>query len=145
MEPQTNPNSSPESKPTSLPKPEVSPLIPDTSLEQELPTPEKIGPAGERANQSAPVAPATSLPQPMETTPADEPGAIGATPTDEDTAVTGPAFADDVDVLEKEWVDKAKKIVDETRQDPYKQEGQVSDLQADYLRKRYGKVVKTSE
>lgn len=145
MEPQTSPNRSPENKPTSLPKPEVSPLIPDTSLEQELPTPEKIGPAGETANQSAPVAPATSLPQPIVATPTDEPDATSTTPADKSTTVTGPAFADDVDVLEKEWVDKAKKIVDETRQDPYKQEEQVSDLQADYLRKRYGKVVKTSE
>ena len=46
-----------------------------------------------------------------------------------------PAIADDVDVIEKEWVDKAKKIVSATRDDPYSQEKQVSKLQADYLMK----------
>lgn len=56
-----------------------------------------------------------------------------------------PAIADDVDVIEKEWVDKAKKIVSATKDDPYNQEKQVSKLQADYLMKRYGKQIKTVE
>jgi len=56
---------------------------------------------------------------------------------------TTPAIADDVDVIEKEWVDKAKKIVSSTKDDPYSQERQVSKLQADYLMKRYGKQIKT--
>jgi Txe/YoeB family toxin of Txe-Axe toxin-antitoxin module len=53
-----------------------------------------------------------------------------------------PANAGDEDVIEKEWVDKAKKIVTQTKDDPYKQEQEVSKLQADYLKKRYGKDVK---
>ncbi|MCA9301556.1 hypothetical protein KC974_03300 [Candidatus Saccharibacteria bacterium] len=52
------------------------------------------------------------------------------------------AIADDVDVIEKEWVDKAKSIVNQTKGDPYHQEKQVSELQADYLKKRYNKSVK---
>ena len=52
------------------------------------------------------------------------------------------ALADDVDVIEKEWVDKAKSIVNQTKGDPYHQEKQVSELQADYLKKRYNKSVK---
>lgn len=53
-----------------------------------------------------------------------------------------PAVAADVDLIEKEWVDKAKKIVNQTRDDPHEQESAVGRLQADYLKKRYGREVK---
>lgn len=53
--------------------------------------------------------------------------------------------ADDVDVIEKEWVDKAKKIVSATKDDPHQQEKEVSKLQADYLMKRYGKQIKLTD
>jgi len=52
-----------------------------------------------------------------------------------------PAMASHVDIIEKEWVDRAKKIVDSTRDDPYQQEKAISELQIDYLKKRYGKDV----
>jgi Txe/YoeB family toxin of Txe-Axe toxin-antitoxin module len=53
-----------------------------------------------------------------------------------------PLVATDEDVIEKEWVDKAKKIVAQTKTDPYTQEKEVSKLQADYIKKRYGKEIK---
>ncbi len=53
-----------------------------------------------------------------------------------------PLTAGDDDVIEKEWVEKAKKVIAETKHDPYSQEREVSKLQADYLYKRYGKTVK---
>jgi hypothetical protein len=56
-----------------------------------------------------------------------------------------PQIADDVDVIEKEWVDKAKRIVSATKADPRKQEHEVSKLQADYLLKRYNKQTKLTE
>ncbi len=56
-----------------------------------------------------------------------------------------PLIADDVDVIEKEWVDKAKKIVSATKDDPHAQEKEVSKLQADYLQKRYNKQLKLTE
>ena len=55
---------------------------------------------------------------------------------------SNPAVASDDDLIEKEWVEKAKKVVAETRSDPYAQDKAVSPLQADYLQKRYGKSVK---
>lgn len=55
---------------------------------------------------------------------------------------SNPLTAADDDLIEKEWVDKAKKIVQATRSDPYTQEKEVSKLQADYIKKRYGKDVK---
>lgn len=57
----------------------------------------------------------------------------------------GPMIADDVDLIEKEWVEKAKSIVDGTRDDPHIQEKEVSKLQADYLKKRFGKEVKVNK
>jgi hypothetical protein len=59
--------------------------------------------------------------------------------TNEDVAATAPLIANDDDLIEKEWVDKAKKIIAETKDDPYRREQEVGKLQADYLRKRYGK------
>lgn len=55
-----------------------------------------------------------------------------------------PSTAADDDNIEKEWVDKAKSIIAETKSDPYLQEEKVSKLQADYLEKRYNKKVKLS-
>jgi hypothetical protein len=54
---------------------------------------------------------------------------------------SNPAGAADEDLIEKEWVEKAKKVVADTKHDPYLQGQEVSKLQADYLKKRYGKVV----
>lgn len=51
----------------------------------------------------------------------------------------GPVTANDDDVIEKEWVDKAKQILSETKDDPHQRSNRVNELQKDYLKKRYGK------
>lgn len=56
-----------------------------------------------------------------------------------------PTLASDEDLIEKEWVDKAKKILAQTKDDPYRREQEVSKLQADYLRKRYGRELGASQ
>ncbi len=61
-----------------------------------------------------------------------------------DDATVGPTLAADDDVMEKEWVDKAKKIITDTQNDPYKREKAIGKLQADYLKKRYGKELGVS-
>lgn len=50
-----------------------------------------------------------------------------------------PAAAADEDLIEKEWVDRAKQIIEQTKDDPFRREQEVNKLQADYLRKRYGR------
>lgn len=50
-----------------------------------------------------------------------------------------PTVANDDDLIEKEWVDKAKRVLAETRDDPYRREQEVTRLQEDYLMKRYGR------
>lgn len=56
-----------------------------------------------------------------------------------------PASADDTDVIEKEWVYKAKQVVAETRHDPYLQVREINKLRADYMQKRYNKELKLPE
>lgn len=56
-----------------------------------------------------------------------------------------PAIADDVDLIEKEWVLKAKGIVARTKDDPSAQSKDMNRFKADYLKTRYNKDVKVSE
>jgi hypothetical protein len=42
-------------------------------------------------------------------------------------------------------VNKAKKIVEATKEDPYQQAKQLTSFKADYMQKRYNKTLKVSE
>lgn len=57
------------------------------------------------------------------------------------TNVSAPAIADDGDIIEKEWVLKAKQIVERTRQDPYRQTKEMHAFKAEYMKKRYNKII----
>ena len=75
------------------------------------------------------------------------------TPVIDDTKVTtddasisnNPAVANDDDLIEKEWVDKAKKIVADTQNNPHKRDEEVNKLQVDYLKKRFGRELGVTE
>ncbi len=58
---------------------------------------------------------------------------------------SNPAVADDVDLIEKEWVEKAKAIVNHTKDDPHRQSKEINKMKADYIKKRYNKDVQVSE
>ena len=134
----------PEAGP-SLPTPETPGAIlpeqqPDTQVEQAPSTPELERPTGDAANQNAGAigtADPQTVQQSTDGTGKGDPGNSAAA-TDLDT----PDLANDVDVIEKEWVDKAKEIVGTTSDDPFKQNHNVSLLKADYMKKRYGKDIK---
>jgi hypothetical protein len=70
------------------------------------------------------------------------PGAGSSSPPAANSAL---AADDDSDLIEKEWVDKAKQIVERTRNDPHKQSEELTVFKADYLKKRYGKTIKVSQ
>lgn len=53
--------------------------------------------------------------------------------------------ADDADLIEKEWVQKAKAIVMQTKDDPRAQNIQMNGVKAEYLKKRYNKDLKVSD
>lgn len=55
---------------------------------------------------------------------------------------SSPTVAEDVDLIEKEWVNKAKKIVESTRNDPSQQNIQLNKFKADYLKIRFNKDIK---
>lgn len=59
-------------------------------------------------------------------------------------SATNTLIADDVDLIEKEWVVKAKAIVAQTKDDPHKQNEAMNQVKADYLKKRYNKDLKIS-
>jgi hypothetical protein len=56
-----------------------------------------------------------------------------------------PQIADDTDLIEKEWVIKAKEIVSKTARDPHLQNREINRFKAEYLKKRYNKDLKLSE
>ena len=56
-----------------------------------------------------------------------------------------PDTAEDVDLIEKEWVRKAKEIVDQTTGDPYVQNQQINQMKVEYIKKRYGKDIKQGD
>jgi hypothetical protein len=53
--------------------------------------------------------------------------------------------SDDSDLIEKEWVNKAKQIVERTRNDPHKQTEELTLVKVDYMKKRYNKTIKLSK
>lgn len=64
---------------------------------------------------------------------------VSDTTVSDDTGT--PLVAADEDLIEKEWVDKAKKVILETKEDPYRREQEVKKIQIDYVRKRYGRII----
>ena len=67
---------------------------------------------------------------------------VPSTNTTQGTATDDvPIVANDDDLIEKEWVDKAKKIIAETKDDPHRREREVSKLQIEYIRRRYGREI----
>lgn len=67
------------------------------------------------------------------------------TATTDNMGGTTTLIADDVDLIEKEWVHKAKEIVEQTKTDPHTQNKKMNEVKADYLKKRYNKELKLSE
>ncbi len=130
-----------------------------------LPAPQMA--AGQPFGQQAPPVPAQAPPfaaPPAMPTPGPNPGAVAVNPEAAGTVPSAaadmsgtqqvsqpahlaasqdlPAEAADADVIEPEWVDKAKAVVAATRQDPYRQVREMNQLKAEYMKKRYNKDIK---
>jgi hypothetical protein len=111
----------------------------------EVPSPEGgIETGAERREQaaeaSAALADAAAIGMPLPPSPQPIDPASLAQPLSDSPVVAG-----DEDVIEKEWVDKAKKIIADTPGDPFNRAEKANQLQKDYLQKRYGKVLGASE
>ncbi len=107
--------------------------------EQQLPLPEQVteqqhAQAIEQGvSTTQPVSPPLPIPQPV----ASLPQAVPVTPV--------PQIADDLDLIEKEWVEKAKAIVEQTKHDPRVQSREINRFKADYLSRRFNKELKLEE
>lgn len=66
----------------------------------------------------------------------------GTVSTSSMTHLGTPTTAEDLDLIEKEWVKKAKNIVAATMGDPYTQNKQINEMRVDYIKKRYNKDIK---
>ncbi len=56
--------------------------------------------------------------------------------------VATPSIADDVDLIEKDWVNKVKEVINKTKDNPYEQARQLAIIKSDYLKKRYNKSIR---
>lgn len=95
---------------------------------------------GSSSSQQSDDAQATT-PQTSDDGTASSPQTSSTQSTDDDN----PQIADDVDLIEKEWVDKAKELVGRTKSDPRQQNIALNKMKADYLKKRFNKVIKTEK
>ena len=62
---------------------------------------------------------------------------IQTSSTPKKIAITDNLSANDVELIEKAWVLKAKAIVDQTRNDPHEQTAELSKIREDYQSKRF--------
>jgi hypothetical protein len=61
------------------------------------------------------------------------------------TSQSSPLVANYDDLIEKDWVDRAKKIVSETQNDPKQRDDRINVLKVDYVKKRFGRELGTAE
>lgn len=88
--------------------------------------------------------PGLGLPQPsaVQGVPPNHTAASGQSPA----APAAQVPADDAsDGLDEEWVNKAKAIVEKTKNDPFLESRELNKVRADYLKTRYNKHIKVSE
>lgn len=52
-----------------------------------------------------------------------------------------PTTAKDIDLMEDEWVKDLKKMIVDTKGDPYAREVRFKEMQMDYLKKRYNRII----
>ncbi|MDB5163701.1 MAG: hypothetical protein JWS12_318 [Candidatus Saccharibacteria bacterium] len=125
-----------------LPQPHVNghELAGNGQTTPEKPSSAEIGkPAPAAPPVHPPIMPTLAGPVPVSSDPATHsPGMAPA-------SSVSPAIADDVDLIEKVWVEKAKAIVAQTKDDPRRQNKEISRFKADYIKKRYNKELKVSE
>ena len=118
---------------------ETAPMYPNMA-----PAPQEMQP--QAGNQpGAPMPPV--VPSMLPTAPAAAQPAPAQVPVSPPAAppISANLMAEDADLIEKAWVDKAKEIVERTRNDPYLQNREITKMKADYLKKRYNKDIKVPE
>jgi hypothetical protein len=125
-------------KPQAEYQPEIGEAMPVANMAE---TPAAI--AAEKPGSPAPLNPVTTNPSSVSLS--DITDMMGVMGTAAVSGTSMPAMADDTDLIEKEWVEKAKEIVAKTTHDPYVQNQEMNKVKAEYLKKRYNKDLKTED
>jgi hypothetical protein len=124
------------------PQPEQLPAVNENSQADTAPEQGQAAAPEQAKNVTNAAPPAGSMPLPI------FPSAPPAQGSQDDVSSTTTSHlqADsDADLIEKEWVNKAKQIVEKTRDDPYKQSEELTVVKADYIKKRYNKTIKLNK
>jgi hypothetical protein len=90
-----------------------------------------------KATPKFPVQSPAALPTPGSSQPQQIPVQDQSASSQATTGLT----AQDADLIEKEWVVRAKTLVAQTQDDPYKQKNEMSKVKADYIKKRFNKTI----
>ncbi|MEX1995654.1 MAG: hypothetical protein WD887_02670 [Candidatus Saccharimonadales bacterium] len=130
---------------------------------EQAPTPQGFEQQPDTAVEAPVAAPETSpgkTPPQVTAVPVDNPPLIpvpspvtATSQSDDDDTATGTASATDTsglpaadaDRIEKQWVERAKVIVNQTQDDPHKQKSEMSRVKAEYIKKRYNKTVQVDD
>lgn len=95
----------------------------------------------DQSQSAVPVHPVASWLPPTVPVQAPNPPA-GRSMTSRPNVSHAPHSAEDKDIIETEWVQKAKQIMSKTKHDPYLQAKELHRFKADYMKKRYNKDIK---
>jgi hypothetical protein len=150
MPPQNQPNANPvqpvpeRNDLSNIPERQSAPQAPETRPETAPQPLSQEKPAAEIFSDQAPTQAPTQVP--AQTDPQDpvvvEPVSTTAPilPISEDDEA-----ATDIPVIDKEWIQAADAVIEENKEEPYKEEERSEDLQIKYLKTRFGRDLKKSE
>lgn len=93
--------------------------------------------------ETAPAKQTPQFPTPAPVAPpaAQQTQATQADSSSKQAASTSGIVADDVDLIEKQWVERAKNIIAQTQDDPRKQKDEISKVKVEYIKKRFNKTI----
>lgn len=132
--------------PLELPKP-INEVVSDGQETDLLHNPAEISAAQALETGSSKTSSLTPDPVKVQTGQASQPLPLvqlddaGGQITQQDVAI----IADDVDLIEKEWIERAKRVVEQTRTDPHSQNIELGKVKADYVKKRYDRDIKLNQ
>ena len=117
------------------------------------PQPDGVERSQEKAMESADNQLDQGAPKPAQTlTQLDPPvvlpvSSVTVKPADDSATLppVGPMIAQEADRIEKHWVERAKQVIATTKDNPFDQKKQISQMKAEYLKTRFNKLVKTEE
>jgi hypothetical protein len=130
----------PERPEMQLPPP-VAEQMPPAGQPEGVPAASELAPVPAEGARQGGAAPPPAVPVATPGVPGPQPAAAQPANDNSQAQAALPA-AQDGDLIEKEWVTKAKAIVDQTKEDPYKQSEALTMFKADYMKKRYNRTIK---